>query len=150
MGTSGTETASRGGRGRRSAARARTGYLWLSTRPLHVLTFLLPLIIAYEVGSVLYLTHSDRGTMESIAALKILVSFFEAFGAATLYLPGVALAVVLLVWHALERDKWQVHLGVVGGMFAESVLWAVPLLILGILLTPDQPAADNSTPRDSG
>lgn len=109
-------------------------YWRVSTRPLHVLVFLLPLIVLYELGSAFFLSDNGRGLSETIGARKTLVDFFEAFGAATLYLPGVALIVVLFIWHLLERDSWRIRLGVLVGMAAEAVLWTLPLLVCGLLL----------------
>ena len=39
----------------------RNGYARLSSRPLHILAFLMPLIAVYEFGSFRYLADSDRG-----------------------------------------------------------------------------------------
>ncbi len=110
------------------------GYARLSTRPLHVLVFLLPLIVVYEIGSALYLADSGHGLVETIAAHKTLARFFEAFGSATWFLPGIALVVVLVTWHVLERDRWHVQPGVLAGMLIESFLWTLPLLVFGVLL----------------
>lgn len=117
-----------------------SGYFWFSTRPLHVLVFLVPLIVLYEVGSVMYLSDPAHGTMETIGARNILYRFFSAFGSATIYLPGVALVVVLAVWHLLERDRWRLYPKVLGGMALESVAWTLPLVVLGLLLS-HSPAA---------
>ncbi len=119
---------------------AESGYFWASTRPLHVLVFLVPLIVLYEVGSILYLSDPAHGTMETIGARNILFRFFNAFGSATIYLPGVVLVVVLAVWHLLERDRWRLYPKVLGGMALESVAWTLPLVVLGLLLS-HSPAA---------
>lgn len=128
-----------------SAGRSRDqdwrGYGRLSTRPLHVLCFLLPLIVLYEIGTMLFLTDHGRGVVEMVSAFWILSRFFEVFGVASFYLPGVALVTVLLLWHFLERDRWRVYPGVLAGMFCESLLWTVPLLVLGSLRLSQQPAA---------
>lgn len=127
----GAATGAGPGRGRDDDWR---GYLRLSTRPLHVLCFLAPLIVLYEVGTVLYLTDRGRGVVETVSAQSILARFFEVFGVASLYLPGIALGTVLLLWHLLERDRWRVQPGVLAGMLCESLLWTVPLLVLGLLM----------------
>lgn len=125
-----------------AAAPPADGYWSLSTRPLHVLIFLLPLIVLYELGSILYLSDPSRGVIETVAARNILSGFFETFGVATFYLPGIAMLVVLLLWHVLVRDRWTVDLRVLAGMAMESVLWMLPLLVLGKLMAPQSvPAA---------
>ena len=91
------------------APRSRDGYARLSTRPLHVLVFLLPMMILYELGSVRYLSDPGRGVFETIGARKILTDFFNAFGVAGYFLPPLVLSSVLLTWHVLERDRWRVR-----------------------------------------
>lgn len=127
--------------GGRSDSIDLAGYARLSMRPLHVLCFLLPLIILYEIGTFLYLTDRGRGVVETVSAQSILSRFFEVFGVASFYLPGIALATVLFIWHLLERDRWRVHLSILAGMFCESLVWTVPLLVLGLLILPTRNAA---------
>lgn len=99
-----------------------------------MLVFLAPLIVLYELGLVLFLS-SDGGFVETIEAHRTLGRFFDTLGVTSVYLPGVALAAVLLMWHIANGDRWQVRGGVVGGMFVESCLWVAPLLVFGLLLT---------------
>lgn len=118
-----------------AAMGGRESYWTISMRPLHVLVFLLPLILAYEAASVAYLTNPSLGTRESIKAERLLMDFFDLFGAAGAYMPGVALVVVLLVWHFISADKWKVRWPYIGGMAAESVAWTLPLVVLGAAFT---------------
>lgn len=116
---------------------ARSGiepYAEASKSPLHVLVFLLPLVIAYEVGSALYLSGAHGAPAETIRATRILSRFFESFGAVGLYLPGVALVAVLLIWHILERRPWRVRPAVIVLMGAEAIGWTAALLILLALI----------------
>ncbi|MBN4052757.1 CPBP family intramembrane metalloprotease [Roseiflexus sp. AH-315-K22] len=117
-----------------SVRASRTGkrYEWLSTRPLHILAFLLPFIIFYWVGSALFL--STEGSVEAIKAERILGGFFDIFGVVSPYLSGIALIVVLLVWHLFLHDRWRVHPRVVLLMGLESTLWMLPLLVAMALL----------------
>lgn len=107
-------------------------YAWLSQRPLHVLVFLLPLVIAYEVGGAIWL-FGPAGGGENIRAHEHLARLLGAFGATGVFLPGALLVVVLLVWHALSRDPWRVKPSVLGRMLVESALWTLPLLVLGAM-----------------
>lgn len=117
-----------------------TTYAQWSTRPLHVLAFLLPLIVLYEVGTALYLTHP--GAVETIGARGMIRQFFSAFGPASFYLPGITLAAVLLLWHLLVRDPWKVRPMTLVGMLAESAMWVLPLIVFGqLLLGGHTPAA---------
>lgn len=113
-------------------------YLELSQRPLQILIFLLPLVALYEIGTWLYASGAaiGAGGNESItiSAYKLLNDFFGAFGVGGLYLPGAALVTVLLLWHVFARDPWEVHLGVPLVMLVESLLLALPLLVLDQLI----------------
>lgn len=133
----------------RSVKPAREGYAWLSTRPLHVLLFLIPMIVVYEIGSVAFLSDPSSGLMETVGARRIVSGFFESFGAFTFYLPGIALAAVLLVWHWLERDRWQVDLRVLAIMWMEAALWTLPLLLMGLLIAP-RAAMAGPSPEELG
>ncbi len=116
-------------------------YLFLSRRPLHVLLFILPLVLIYEIGSVIYLTDSARSVIETIRAYSILTQFFEAFGAVGRHLPAITLAVVLVLWHIFEKDKLKVRPVVLLGMTVESVLWTLPLFVLVFLFMTNRPLA---------
>lgn len=108
-------------------------YAYWSTRPLHVLVFLLPLVIAYEIGSAVWL-GAGTDAAATIRAEGLLASFFKLFGASGLYLPGVVLVVVLALWHLFSRDSWRVHFSVLLGMMVEAVIWSIPLLVLGQIM----------------
>lgn len=121
-------------RGRRAEpALLREGYARLSQRPLHILAFLFPLLLFYEIGSAVHLSGSSAGVAETIRAHRLLSDSFAIFGVGGLYLPGILLTVVLLVWHIFTGDPWKLRFKVLGGMFIESVAWAIPLLVLGTI-----------------
>jgi membrane protease YdiL (CAAX protease family) len=115
-------------RGRRLSA----AYAELSTRPLYVLLFLLPLIALYEIGSIFYLTGD--GFRETIRAHSILLEFFQDFGVAGPFLPALSLTAVLVAWHVLRGDAFRVKPAVLGGMALESVGWTIPLIVLIALI----------------
>lgn len=116
-------------------ARTASGFgvdtYWLrSMRPLHVLVFLLPLLAAYEVGSILFLTDPHVGIRHTIEALRVMNGFFNLLGVAGSIVPGVAMAAMLIVWHLMRRDPWTIDARTLGGMLAESAAWTLPLLVL--------------------
>jgi membrane protease YdiL (CAAX protease family) len=94
---------------------------------------LLPLIILYELGSALYLT-TDESTVKLISAQALLLRLFNLFGLGSIYLPGVLLVVILLIWHVLVHDPWRIRWRVLGLMLAESAIWTLPLIVLGGLV----------------
>lgn len=114
------------------------GYFWLSSRPLHILVFLIPVIAAAELG-VLGIGGEDIRT--HLVAHRMLVRFFETFGVLGLHLPALALVVALVIQHLLSRDRWRIEPIVPLAMVVESALLTGPLLILVLLLQPDSALA---------
>lgn len=111
---------------------APDSYWARSTQPLPVLLFLAPLIALYEIGSTLYLTDPDTGHVrETIRAHALFSRFFELFGVGGAMLPGVAMIVVLLLWHIMSRQSWRVRPQILLLMAAESAAWTLPLFVLG-------------------
>ncbi len=137
-------------RGRHTTlARKDESYTALSDRPLHVLVFLLPLIALYEVGLAFFLSSPDGTFRETILAHNTLSRFFQTFGPGSLYLPGIALIVVLVVWHLIRRDRWSIRTSVLFGMAAESVLWMFPLLVFGLIMSMEAALATTGGSGDS-
>lgn len=114
---------------------SRQPYLVASRRPLPILYFLLPLILAYELCLALFLRQGD-GVLTN-KAHETLLGFFNAFGIAPtggLYFGGAVIVVVLIIWHLLERDPWRFDPVVPGLMAVESIVLAVPLILVGVLI----------------
>lgn len=117
-------------RPRKKSEPASDAYWDVTHRPLQCLVFLLPMVLAYQIG--MALTHSNMPIDQrpALAAEQLLRWFFSLFGATGAYLPGAALVVVLLVWHIASQDPWKIAVQPVLGMAGESILLAVPLLFL--------------------
>lgn len=113
-----------------------------------MLVFLTPLVVAYELGTIFFLTDSAAGVQRSVEAYKLFGQFFHLFGLAGVFLPGVAMAVVLIIWHLMVKDRWAVQWKTIGGMLLESMLWTLPLLVLAAVTSHTrgmfQPAASMS------
>lgn len=105
-------------------------YWDITHRPLQCLVFLLPMVIAYEVGMAMMHGRMPEDEWPTLAAQQMLKWFFSLFGATGYYLPGGALIAVLLAWHLASRQPWRVTLRPLFGMAGESVLLAIPLLML--------------------
>jgi len=118
----------------RSSGARPEGYFDRSRRPLHVLVFLLPLIAFYEIGASYYLSPAVSGAVETIRAYRIISDVFRFLGAVGSpimeRIPSALLVVVLLAWHALNRDPHRVRSRTILGMIVESVVWALPLIVL--------------------
>lgn len=124
---------------------ATSPYSLAATRPLHVLLFLLPLLVAYEVGSIMYL--SGHGSADAaLGARRLFAIFFELFGVAGLHVPPVILVAVLLIWHLMLRDPAKPRPWVLVGMGLESCVWAVPLLVFSLVLAGRTPALAGVVP----
>lgn len=119
---------SRSSRPSRHALTDRHAYWTSAKRPLQILAFLLPLILAYELA--LPWLIAARG--QDVKAHRGLVHFFEAVGAANeaLYLGGIVIVLVLLLWHLLNRDAWRINWPACGIMGLESLTLTTPLLIM--------------------
>ncbi|MBL8991588.1 MAG: CPBP family intramembrane metalloprotease [Phycisphaerae bacterium] len=109
-------------------------YWTLSARPLHALAISSLLVLIYELCSLLYLTDLQHGQMRTIKAKNLLADFMQVFGVAGLLAPGIALLVILLIWHVLSRDAWHIRPMVLLGMILEAAIWTFPLLVFGALL----------------
>jgi membrane protease YdiL (CAAX protease family) len=131
-------TAHPGAAGRSKPARkpgkapSRLGYADRSMDPLHILLFVLPLVAFYE--ATLFLNDLS-GVRETVAAHEIINRFLEAFGDFALYLPGILLLAVLLVMKVARGDAWRVRWKTIPLMAFESVVWAIPLLVIAALLS---------------
>jgi hypothetical protein len=108
-----------------AATTAGSGYFDQSALPLASLMFLMPMIIAYEVGTRWY------SSFPGIVAFSDLQHFFNLFGATDPYMPATAVVSILLACHMLRRDPWTVRAGTLIWMVGESIMYAIPLLTLG-------------------
>lgn len=119
--------------GGRPSGIAAAPYWRRSRRPVEILIFLLPLVIAFEIALV---WSPDHSAVMRIAAYRWVESMFVAMGAADfgLAIPGILMVVALLVWQVLSRESWRFHLPTIPVMAIESIILAIPLLIVGVIL----------------
>ena len=95
-----------------------------AARPLASLVFLAPVMVIYVVG--LIWVRPDLAATADIW-LREAMKFVGVSGALA---PTWLAVVVLLVWHLVRRDPWQVSWKLLGLMALETVLLAVPLLAI--------------------
>ncbi len=123
-------------------------YLDRTHWPLQCLIFLFPLLILYQVGITLH-PWIPRNTSEPVViAFQLMLRFFAAIGTAGNYLPGLALVVVLVVWHLTRKDPWEFDPLLYCGMFGESVLWSLPIVFFA-LLAAHGAALDSTNPASA-
>lgn len=103
---------------------------WEQARhPLSSLVFLLPLLAIYEAGVVrLGGTGADRFRNGADYWMR---SWLGTAGISTAMALPALVIFGLLVWHGLSRTKWKPSLDVLGGMLAESLLFAFCLILVG-------------------
>ncbi len=115
----------------------------LLSRPLEALVFLLPLILFYEVGCILLYPSSGSGAgQERVVAFHLLQVFFELFGSTGVWMPGLAVIVILICTHIASKRPWIISRKAVWIMYAESALAALPLLMFNHLLSASPAAPD--------
>lgn len=134
--------------GRKAAPKRPKGYAEFSTDPLHILVFVLPLVVFYE----LMLLFSDlSGVADTVAAHEIINRAVGTLGDFGLYLPGLLLVGVLVLMKLARGDAWRLRLGVIPAMAIESAAWAIPLLLIAAMLsaTPAMQTAGEVVPLNA-
>lgn len=117
---------------RRERATRLPGY-WEATRqPLYCLIFLLPLVATYEFGALLL--RPTAAPEQHLVAQSVIQHLVALLGTDAFWVPGVALIVTLLVWHAFTRNAWELRGWVPLAMIGESLLLTMPLFVLNRLL----------------
>jgi hypothetical protein len=99
------------------------GYLRESRRPLASLAFVIPLLLLYE-GGVIFLGPSAVRNGADVW----LRQFLDTLGFSQYFLLPALTIGLLLAWHYVARDRWQLSAGVVYGMLAESALLGLMLV----------------------
>ena len=116
-----------------------------SKKPLAILVFLLPFILFYEL-SLLWIPKGS-GQVEIVAYREIEKVFDLIFGLmfgladVGMAIPGILLVVCLLVWHMMARNPWRLDGPTIPLMWAESILVAVPVVMVGFLMPSSSPPA---------
>lgn len=106
-------------------AQAASFYWRQSRRPLASLAFVVPLLVLYEGGVLLLGPQAVRN-----GADVWLRQFFDAIGFSQYFLLPAVTVALLLAWHHVARDRWQLSAGVLYVMFAECAVLGLVLLAL--------------------
>jgi len=112
-----------------SLASGPTTYWQRSSWPLQSLIFLLPVLLFYELGTVLFAYDAERGVTVSIYARSILRDAFAWMGVTGYYLPGFIVIGALLGMHFWRGDRWWLEPKLYLVMWAEAILLSVPLFV---------------------
>lgn len=98
-------------------------------RPLASLVFLLPLLIGYEMAVILHAGGDATGLRNGADAW--MRGWLLTAGVRFPWVLPVGVGVALFGWHLARREKWRVHVHTLLGMLAESLLFALLLIICG-------------------
>ena len=99
-----------------------------SRRPLASLAFVVPLLALYEGGVLILGRQAVRnGADVWLRQVLDLLGFGQYF-----LLPAMTIG-LLLAWHHVTRQRWQLSAGVLYAMFAECAVLGLLLVILGRL-----------------
>ena len=97
------------------------------------LWFVLPLVVAYEVGTFWYASDPLTRTEERVVAFTLLRDAFGVVGATARWMAPAAVVAILLSQAAIRREFTRPKPLVAGGMLIESAVMALPLLAVALV-----------------
>ncbi len=116
-------------------------YLDRTSRPVYALVFLLPLIIFYELGTIIMspeaftaLASGPEVRVVSFVWVQNLLEYMGFSGRATWVIVPLVVVVILLAMQMTSRARWYVRLKDFFPMIIECVLLAVPLIMLSLVV----------------
>lgn len=105
---------------------------WQATRePMACLVFLLPLVVAYEMGALML--RPEVWPEQRLIAQSFIQKLVAWFGTDAFWVPGAALIITLLAWQFLSQSPWKLRGWVPPLMIVESLVLTIPLFVLGRL-----------------
>jgi membrane protease YdiL (CAAX protease family) len=128
---------------------AYAGYWDRAQWPLQGLYFLLPLLVLYELGTLL-LAPEGSERLPPILAESLLGIGFQKLGVTGVYLPAIIVVVVLLCMHLVRRDPWRPEPKLYAVMWAETFAWALPLFVFSMVLVRELAATPEALQAVNG
>ena len=105
-------------------------HYWFETRrPFCSLVFLLPMLVAYELG-VLIIGGAESDTFRNGADAWMRQGLLR-MGIDVLWVLPASLVAALIIWQWVSRQPWRMSWDTFGGMLAESLLFAFALILVG-------------------
>jgi len=120
-----------GGTVSRDSGAGKAGVFTGPYSPLTQALALLPLVVFYEAA--IPFTTLRSGWYHRIDAWS--QAALAEIGLTAYYLPGVLILAVLVAIHLWRREAWNARAADLWRLWGESLLWAVPLLVLYLLFT---------------
>jgi membrane protease YdiL (CAAX protease family) len=115
----------------------RDSYLERTSRPVYAIVYLLPFIIFYELGTIFINTDVLSQTQIRVVAFVWMQELLRYLGFGGKFLwaaPALVVVVILLAYQLVSKKPWWVSLGDMLPMAIESVLLAIPLIVLSLFL----------------
>ena len=115
----------------------RDSYLERTSRPVYALVFLMPFIIFYELGTLFINTDVLSQTQIRVVAFVWLQELlvYLGFGGKFLWAtPALVVVVILLAYQIVSGKRWFVSFTDMLPMALESMVWAIPLIVLSLFL----------------
>ncbi len=118
-------------------------YLERTARPIYAITFLVPFIILYEIGTIAFNTGLDHSQIRVVSFVWIqqLLSFIGFTPRIAWIGAPLAVLIILLAMQITSKAKWKIHVPDLFVMVAECIALAVPLIVLSLLM--NRPSMDN-------
>jgi len=129
---------------------APNSYLERTSRPVYAIFFLLPLIVFYELGTLLINTNVLNQSQVRVVAFVWLKELLEYLGTGSRIAwlaPPFVVILILIGLQVASGKKWSLLTHDVPPMFVECVLLAVPLIVFSLFLS--SPAQNHSSENDS-
>jgi len=115
----------------------RDSYLERTSRPVYALVYLLPFIIFYELGTIFINTNVLNQTQVRVVAFVWLQELLRYLGFGGKFLwaaPALVVVVILLAYQLVSKKRWWVSFVDMLPMTLECILFAIPLIVLSLLL----------------
>lgn len=128
---------------------ALAGYFKESESAWQSLVFLLPWIVVYEVGTWYFTFDPTTRTEQRIVAFSMLRDALAGLGATARWVAPASVISILLGMAICRREKLKLLPGTQALMLVESILMALPVLLLGILVAR-MPGLANPEPIGEG
>jgi len=113
-------------------------YLERTSRPVYAIAFLLPLILLYEIGTILVNTNTLRHCESRVVAfvwLRYLARFVGFDDNVSFAVLPLLVLLVLAGLQLASGKNWRVHLVDTFPMAGECAVLALPLVMMGLLLS---------------
>jgi hypothetical protein len=119
-------------------------YLERTCRPVYGVIFILPFIIFYEIGTIFINTNALDQSQVRVIAFVWLQKGLESMGLGGKFawiLPPLVVIVILLWLQITCKKSWRVLPCDILPMVAECIVYAMPLILLSLLLNSSSPPA---------